>query len=126
MTKISLYMFQCLCFKAQLGFCLQLPVTLQLTVPKNVLRAHFTLKFGHLACLPLAIFVLSMLRLLSFHQRDAPIIFYWGSGTISGTCRQFVFQRIMCFKQFSSLQFVMKTIFYDHFRKLHRLFIDLI
>ena len=45
--------------------------------------------------------------------RDGPLFFYRGV-TIFGTCRQF-FERVMCFKQFFLLHFVMKTIFYDHF-----------
>ena len=52
--------------------------------------------------------------------RDGPLFFIRGL-PILGLADNF-FYRIMRFKQFFSLYFVMKTIFYDRFKNCYRLF----
>ena len=48
-------------------------------------------------------------------MRDGPLFFYRGGGLpFLGLADKF-FSRVMRFKQFFSLHFVMKTNFYDHF-----------
>ena len=61
-------------------------------------------------------------RIISY-VRDGPLFFYCRGGvTIFGTCRQF-FLRVMHFKQFFSLHFVMKTIFLRSFLKILQAFL---
>ena len=58
--------------------------------------------------------------------RDGPLFFYWRGLPFLGLADNF-FLRVMCFKQFFSLHFVMKTIFLQPFLKnVTGFFIDLI
>ena len=57
--------------------------------------------------------------------RDGPLIFIGGGLPFLRLADNF-FQRVMHFKQFFSLHFVMKTIFYDHFQKHYRLFLKIL
>ena len=48
-------------------------------------------------------------------NKGRTIIFLSGGGYHFWELQTIFFQRVMCFKQFFSSHFVMKTIFYDHF-----------